>query len=195
MTASFGRILSPSLLEMFAPSKRLNVHPSLLPAYRGSAPIQHTISNGDKETGVCVIEMLKWKEGIDTGAIWGSSRVVRLLYNKIASTLTDVSSKPLHDGAMFPEVRNTLAHVGGRLLVSVLRDMRIGKVFNLILMFKQNQLIHGLLQAVSTPQAPVGLLPHAPAITPEDGIINFNTMSAESIVHRYRGISHQVCKV
>jgi methionyl-tRNA formyltransferase len=79
VTASFGRILPPSLLNTFAPTRRLNVHPSLLPAYRGPAPIQHAILNGDEETGVCVIEMLKLKQGIDSGAIWGCSRVVRTM--------------------------------------------------------------------------------------------------------------------
>ena len=83
VTASFGRILSPSLLESFSPGRRLNVHPSLLPAYRGSAPIQHTLMNGEKETGVCVIDMLRFKEGIDTGSIWACSRVVGLLQSSL----------------------------------------------------------------------------------------------------------------
>ncbi|KAG6810116.1 hypothetical protein H0H92_013233 [Tricholoma furcatifolium] len=109
VTASFGRILTSSMLDKFSPGRRLNIHPSLLPAYRGSAPIQHAILNDEKETGVSVIEMLKWKDGIDAGAIWGTRRV------------------PLHDGAMFMEMRNTLGSIGGRLLVSVLRDMRVGK--------------------------------------------------------------------
>ncbi|KAG5650705.1 hypothetical protein H0H81_011311 [Sphagnurus paluster] len=152
VTASFGRILTPTMLDMFAPTRRLNLHPSLLPAYRGPAPIQHAILNGEKETGVSVIQMLKWKEGIDAGAIWGTSRV------------------PLHEGAMFPELRDTLGYVGGRLLVSVLRDMRVGK---------------------SEPQAPLGSAPHAPTISVLDSAINFGVMSAESIVRRHRAISHQ----
>ncbi|KAG6900287.1 hypothetical protein C0993_000260 [Termitomyces sp. T159_Od127] len=97
------------MLDNFAPNRRLNVHPSLLPAYRGPAPIQHAILNDEKETGVSVIKMLKFKEGIDAGDIWGTSRV------------------PLHENAMFPELRDTLGYVGGRLLVSVLRDMRVGR--------------------------------------------------------------------
>lgn len=154
VTASFGRILSSNMLDMFAPTRRLNLHPSLLPAYRGPAPIQHAILNGEKETGVSVVEMLKLKEGIDAGAIWGTSRV------------------PLHDGAMFPELRDTLAYVGGRLLVSVLRDMRVGK-------------------ARSKPQPVIESPPHASSITVADSAINFNIMSAESIVRRHRAISHQ----
>ncbi|KAG5646738.1 hypothetical protein DXG03_002420 [Asterophora parasitica] len=154
VTASFGRILTSSMLDMFAPNRRLNLHPSLLPAYRGPAPIQHAILNGDKETGVSVIEMLKWKEGIDAGSIWGTSRV------------------PIHDGAMFPEMRDTLGYVAGRLLVSVLRDMRVGK-------------------AKAEPQASADSAPHASTISVLDSAVSFTTMSAESIVRRHRAISHQ----
>jgi methionyl-tRNA formyltransferase len=77
ITASFGRILRKGQLELFSPGRRLNVHPSLLPHYRGPAPIQHALLNGEKETGVCVVEMLKVKAGaIDSGDIWGSKRMV-----------------------------------------------------------------------------------------------------------------------
>lgn len=76
VTASFGRILSNRLLEQFVRGRRLNVHPSLLPAYRGPAPIQHALLNGDKRTGVCVIEMMERKKGIDAGEIWGRTEMV-----------------------------------------------------------------------------------------------------------------------
>jgi methionyl-tRNA formyltransferase len=56
--------------------RRLNVHPSLLPAYRGPAPIQHSIINDENVSGVCIIEMLKKKEGIDAGSIWGFVKTV-----------------------------------------------------------------------------------------------------------------------
>ena len=76
MTASFGRILPDPFLNLFAPSHRLNVHPSLLPAYRGAAPIQHVIINGEKETGVCVLGMVELSKGLDSGDIWGKKTVV-----------------------------------------------------------------------------------------------------------------------
>lgn len=78
VTASFGRILPNSLLNNFLPSRRVNVHPSLLPAYRGASPIQYALMNGERETGVCVIEMTERKKGIDSGAIWGCERMVSL---------------------------------------------------------------------------------------------------------------------
>ncbi|KAF5348433.1 hypothetical protein D9757_012792 [Collybiopsis confluens] len=49
ITASFGRILPLKMLKLFAPDRRLNVHPSLLPAYRGPAPIQHALLNDEKK--------------------------------------------------------------------------------------------------------------------------------------------------
>ena len=85
ITASFGRILTRKHLSHFLPTRRLNVHPSLLPQYRGPAPIQHSLINGDQETGVCIIEMLPAalksqpptaKSGIDAGDIWLSKRFV-----------------------------------------------------------------------------------------------------------------------
>lgn len=89
VTASFGRILTRKQLSYFLPTRRLNVHPSLLPQYRGPAPIQHALLNGEKETGVCVIEMLPAtlkkaaqqdanpKAGIDAGDVWLSKSLVR----------------------------------------------------------------------------------------------------------------------
>ena len=76
VTASFGRILPNSLLHQFQPSRRLNVHPSNLPAYRGAAPIQRALLDGREETGVCVIEMTERGKGIDSGAIWASEKMV-----------------------------------------------------------------------------------------------------------------------
>lgn len=75
ITASFGRILPATILRLFPDTRRLNVHPSLLPAYRGPAPIQRALMAGERETGVCVIEMgeVNRREGklVDAGRIWG----------------------------------------------------------------------------------------------------------------------------
>ncbi|KAF8636913.1 hypothetical protein AX17_003164 [Amanita inopinata Kibby_2008] len=154
VTASFGRILPSPLLDLFLPERRLNVHPSLLPAYRGPAPIQHTLINGETETGVCVIQMLKRSEGIDAGSIWGCLKQM------------------VPENVVFPDLRDQLAIEGGRLLVSVLRDMMAGR-------------------AKSVAQPPADLASPAPAITSRDSIVDFENMTAESIVRRHRAISHQ----
>ncbi|KAI1786055.1 Formyltransferase [Ganoderma leucocontextum] len=152
VTASFGRILPNSLLNLFLPTRRLNVHPSLLPAYRGPAPIQHALIDGQRETGVCVIEMTERKKGIDSGAIWRSAAM--------AQTET------------FGTLRDSLAETGGRLLVSVLRDMLAGK-------------------DTRKPQPEDPDAPRAPLITAEHSKIDFSTMTACRIVGTHRAISHQ----
>jgi methionyl-tRNA formyltransferase len=63
---SSGYFLPPPLLELF-PKGAINIHPSLLPKYRGPAPIQHALINGDAETGVSIIEVDPQK--FDSGAI------------------------------------------------------------------------------------------------------------------------------
>jgi methionyl-tRNA formyltransferase len=63
--AAYGRILPKSLLDL-APLGCINVHGSLLPKYRGAAPIQWSVINCEKETGVTIIQM---DEGMDTGDI------------------------------------------------------------------------------------------------------------------------------
>lgn len=68
--ADYGRIVPPSILELPA-AGILNVHPSLLPRWRGASPIPATILAGDTETGVTVIRM---DAGLDTGPIVGVER-------------------------------------------------------------------------------------------------------------------------
>jgi methionyl-tRNA formyltransferase len=63
--AAYGRILGKDLLEL-APYGAVNVHGSLLPRYRGAAPIQWAIAEGAGETGVSIMQM---DEGLDTGDV------------------------------------------------------------------------------------------------------------------------------
>src|SRR5205085_315657 len=63
--AAFGRILTPAILSL-PPLGCINVHGSLLPKYRGAAPIQWAIINGETETGITTMFM---DEGMDTGAV------------------------------------------------------------------------------------------------------------------------------
>lgn len=63
VVASFGQILPQSFLDL---KLTINVHPSLLPKYRGATPIQSAILNGDKETGVTIMKVAK---EVDSGDI------------------------------------------------------------------------------------------------------------------------------
>ena len=84
VVTAYGRILPKSLLEL-PPLGCINVHGSLLPKYRGAAPIQWAVINGEKETGITIIQM---NEGMDTGDI--------LLTAKI-STTPDETAGSLYD--------------------------------------------------------------------------------------------------
>eukprot|EP00922_Rhytidocystis_sp_ex-Travisia-forbesii_P026006 GHVS01038116.1.p2 GENE.GHVS01038116.1~~GHVS01038116.1.p2 ORF type:complete len:365 (-),score=80.46 GHVS01038116.1:1594-2688(-) len=70
VVCAFGQILSPSLLQL--PSlTALNLHPSLLPLYRGPAPVQRALEAGEEEVGISVVEM---NERIDRGRILWQQR-------------------------------------------------------------------------------------------------------------------------
>jgi methionyl-tRNA formyltransferase len=63
VVAAFGQILTKEILDM-PPYGCLNIHASLLPKYRGAAPIQWAILNGEKTTGITIMQM---DQGLDTG--------------------------------------------------------------------------------------------------------------------------------
>jgi methionyl-tRNA formyltransferase len=74
VSAAFGQIFPQDILDM-PKFKSLNVHPSSLPKYRGSSPIQAAILNGDKETGVSIILM---DQLLDHGPIVAMSRPIEI---------------------------------------------------------------------------------------------------------------------
>lgn len=69
--AAFGRILPLEILEI-PPFGCLNIHPSLLPLYRGASPVASAILSGDEETGVTIMLM---DSGLDTGPILAQSKL------------------------------------------------------------------------------------------------------------------------
>ncbi|MDC1311010.1 methionyl-tRNA formyltransferase [Burkholderiales bacterium] len=71
IVVAFGQIVPKSILNAF-PFGCINVHASLLPRWRGAAPIQRAIMAGDDETGVCIMQMA---EGLDTGPVLFQSRI------------------------------------------------------------------------------------------------------------------------
>ncbi len=71
VVAAYGRILPAAVLDL-TPAGCVNIHPSLLPAYRGAAPIQRAIMNGDAVTGVSI---MKLDEGVDTGSVYARAEV------------------------------------------------------------------------------------------------------------------------
>lgn len=58
LTFAYGQLISTKVLSL-SKYQALNLHGSLLPKYRGAAPIQYALKNGDKKTGVCLMAMVK----------------------------------------------------------------------------------------------------------------------------------------
>jgi methionyl-tRNA formyltransferase len=103
---AYGHILSKTILSI-PRIGAINIHASLLPRYRGSAPIQWAIINGEKESGVTAMMM---DEGVDTGDILLSSRL---------EIGPDETSASLHD---------RLAALGADLLIRVLDRFEAGSI-------------------------------------------------------------------
>lgn len=68
---SYGKIIPQSVIELFTPGI-INVHPSLLPKYRGPSPIESAIANGDTETGVSIMQL---SAAMDAGPVYAQKKV------------------------------------------------------------------------------------------------------------------------
>lgn len=100
VVAAYGLLLPQAILD--APKHGcLNVHGSLLPRWRGAAPVQRAILAGDEETGVMIMQM---EAGLDTGPVRATGRTAV-------------------DGKTSGELTNELAQIGARLIVDVLADL------------------------------------------------------------------------
>jgi len=106
VVAAYGKILPRELLEV-AGHGCINVHASLLPRFRGAAPIQWAIASGDNRSGVCLMKM---DEGLDTGPILRCAEV------------------PIGPEVTSDELQQTLARVGAELIRRYLPDYLSGKL-------------------------------------------------------------------
>ncbi len=104
VVVAFGQILTKEVLEV-PKYGCINVHASLLPMYRGAAPIQYVILNGEKETGVTTMFM---DEGLDTGD---------MLLKTVVPITADETGGTLHD---------KLSAAGAELLIRTLEQMEAG---------------------------------------------------------------------
>ena len=84
VVAAYGLILPLSVLQI-PPRGCINIHASLLPRWRGAAPIHRAIQAGDEETGVCIMGM---EEGLDTGPVF-RKRATKILSTDTTATLHD----------------------------------------------------------------------------------------------------------
>jgi len=106
VVAAYGKILPRELLEVPGHGC-INVHASLLPRFRGAAPIQWAIASGDNRSGVCLMKM---DEGLDTGPILRCAEV------------------PIGPEVTSDELQQTLARVGAELIRRYLPDYLSGKL-------------------------------------------------------------------
>ena len=106
VVAAYGQILSRELLTL--PRRGcVNIHASLLPAYRGAAPINWAIINGEERTGITIMQM---DEGMDTGAI--------LLQDSIPIATDDTAGS----------LAGKLSHLGSALIVDALNRLEGGEL-------------------------------------------------------------------
>jgi len=101
VVVAFGQLIPPAVLEAL-PLGYVNVHFSLLPRWRGAAPVERAIMAGDAETGVCLMRL---EAGLDTGPVYAVERV--------AIDPTETAG----------ELRARLVALGTELLVSRLEDI------------------------------------------------------------------------
>ena len=101
VVVAYGLLLPRELLD--APAHGcLNIHASLLPRWRGAAPIHRAIMAGDRETGICIMQM---EAGLDTGPV---------LYQETISIAPDETTAALHE---------RLSDLGARSIVQSLKDL------------------------------------------------------------------------
>jgi methionyl-tRNA formyltransferase len=99
VVVAYGLILPQEILDS-VDKGCLNIHASLLPRWRGAAPIHRAIISGDASTGICIMQM---DAGLDTGDV---------LYHKETEILPSDTTAVLHD---------RLAHIGSQCIVDVLK--------------------------------------------------------------------------
>jgi methionyl-tRNA formyltransferase len=105
VVAAYGLILPPRVLDI-APYGAFNIHASLLPRWRGAAPIQRALMAGDRETGITIIKM---DAGLDTGPMLSLHRL---------AIADDDDAQSLHD---------RLAALGAEAIVGALADLAAGR--------------------------------------------------------------------
>ncbi len=105
VVVAFGQLLSPEILDL-PPYGCVNVHASLLPGYRGAAPIHWAVINGEKETGVTTMYM---DRGLDTGD---------MILNQLIPVAEDDTVGSVHD---------KLAEAGARLLIKTIDAIEKGQ--------------------------------------------------------------------
>ena len=137
VVAAYGLILPQDVLDI-PTAGCVNVHASILPRWRGAAPIQAAILHGDEQTGISLMSMTA---GLDCGPVYATSTL------------------PIDDDDTAGQLHDSLAKLGGRLLVRHLGDI-----------------LDGRLEAVEQDES---LAVYAPKIQKEDARIDWNRSAGD----------------
>jgi methionyl-tRNA formyltransferase len=106
VVAAYGLLLPQNVLDI-PRAGCVNVHASLLPRWRGAAPIQAVLLAGDEKTGVCLMSI---EAGLDTGPVYSSEAIT------------------INDDETAGELHDRLAKLGGRVLAQHVREIVAGKL-------------------------------------------------------------------
>ena len=146
LTMAYGEYVPNEILKI-PHHEAINIHPSLLPQWRGASPIQSAILNGDKKTGICLTRMVSEVDagpifisyeteiGVDETAGLLSSRLAELSAKLIKNSLDDILNKKIspteqaHENAVYaPKIKKTDALIAWSL--PALKLLRQIKAFN-----------------------------------------------------------------
>lgn len=106
VVAAYGLLLPQNVLDI-PRAGCVNVHASLLPRWRGAAPIQAALLAGDEKTGVCLMSI---EAGLDTGPVYSSDAIT------------------INDGETAGELHGRLAKLGGRVLAQHIKEIAAGNL-------------------------------------------------------------------
>ena len=157
LVVAFGQILPKEILDQ--PKLGCwNSHASLLPVWRGAAPIQWSIINDDAKTGICIMSM---EEGLDTGPVIEQETTV------------------IDDSDNLEILTNRLSNISSKLLVRSLERIKQTKGLDKSSRLKQlNAIDQSLLKGIPS---------YARQITKEDNLINWN-QNARKIIKKVQGL-------
>ncbi|MCL2177258.1 MAG: methionyl-tRNA formyltransferase [Firmicutes bacterium] len=159
ITCAYGQILSPSIIDL-AKYGILNIHYSLLPEYRGAAPVVWALLNGDKRTGVTIMQTEK---GVDTGKII-LQKHLDIQYNKNSAV-----------GDNLKTLLCKLSDMGSELLMETLLHIK-----------ENGGVLKGKFKHKAQDNAKAT---HARKIVKEDGHIDFTRQTATQIINRIRALT------
>ena len=161
IVVAFGQILPKSVLE-HPPFGCWNIHASILPRWRGAAPIQYSLINGDKYTGVAIMHM---EEGLDTGPILIQEKLEinqRDNFQMLSNRLSQLSAKLILEAVDLIELKGIISPSERiKILNMKTQNQLIGEVKYAGLIKKEDLLIEWNSGSLNIHRRVMGLYPNA----------------------------------